>query len=314
MFRLFRILSPLLLAASLAGPAWAGDGEIIPLWPAGTLDADTIRGPERVGREGSGRGAVQNIAEPRMVIHRPARPNGTAIIIAGGGGYFRIQIGRGSEPVAKWLNAVGITAVVLYYRLPGDGWPASAPFADGQRAIRLLRARADTLGIDPQRIGMLGMSAGGHLSATLGSRFDTPFYPPLDATDTLSPRPDFTVLLYPVISMAPPLDTTRTREKLGTDPDVVAAYSIERHATSRSAPAFIAHSPDDPIAHPDHSRRMAAALKTAGVPVELHLFDSGGHSWGIGTPGTPTASWPRLFITWARAQGFIGPARTPPQP
>lgn len=306
-----RILCCLLLTLTIAGPTLAAASpEVLPLWPAGTLDADTVRGPERVGREGSGLGAVANISEPRMAIHRPARPNGTAVVIAGGGGYFRIQIGRGSEPVAKWLNAVGITAAILYYRLPGDGWPAAAPFADGQRAIRLLRARADELGIDPQRIGVIGMSAGGHLGAILGSRFETAFYEPVDAVDGVSPRPDFTVLLYPVISMAPPLDTTRSRQKLGTDPDVVEAYSAERHVQPRSSPAFLAHSLDDPIAAPDHSRVMAAALEQAGVPVELHLFDSGGHSWGIGLPGTATATWPRLFITWARQQGFVGTARS----
>jgi acetyl esterase/lipase len=274
-----------------------------------------IRGPEQVGRDGTAAGAVSNIGQPRMEIYRAAKPNGTAVLIAGGGGYFRIQIGRGSQPVAKWLAATGVTAAVLYYRLPGDGWPAVAPFQDGQRALRMLRARADEFGIDPEKIGVLGMSAGGNLAAVLGSRYDTAFYTPTEALDQLSARPAFMALIYPVISLKAPLDATRSKRELSTQKDAVAAYSAEQHvARGVTAPAFIAHAADDPIVDVGHSLAMFDALRAQSVPAELHVFETGGHSWGLGQTGSPVAAWPRLFASWARQRGFMGGSRVTPQP
>lgn len=307
-----RTLSILLIGLLASPLARSGEPEVIDLWPAAHFSPSPINGPEQVGREGGATGAVRNIARARMEIHRPARPNGTAVIIAGGGGYFRIQVGRGSQPVAQWLAAAGVTAAVLYYRLPGDGWPSTAPIEDGQRAIRLLRAQADELGIDPAQIGMLGMSAGGHLAAVNGTRHRTDFYAPVDAADELSARPDFVVLLYPVVSMRPPLDTTRTREHMDRAADVETAFSPELHVDAETAPMFIAHCKDDPIAHVDHSRVMYSALQKAGIASELQLYEQCGHSWGLGLPGTEAAAWPRQFTRWARGLGFMPRvARTP---
>lgn len=298
------ILGCLLLGGS--GFATAAEALVVPLWPESALEKSPVRGPEITGRDGSGLGAVSNVSQPRMEIHRPRNPNGSTVLIAGGGGYFRIQIARGSMPVAQWLASTGTTAVVLYYRLPADGWPVTAPFADAQRAMRLLRARAGEFGIDPKKIGMIGMSAGGHLAAMTAVRPDLAAYAPLDDADRLSPRPDFVGLLYPVISMKPPLDTTRSRRELGREDGAVEKYSAELHVSHETPPTFLAHAADDPIAAVGHSLRMFEALRAHDVPAELHVFGSGGHSWGLGQAGTAPAAWPRLFAAWARTHGFMG--------
>lgn len=301
---LWRLLGCLLLGG--IGSAHAATPTVVALWPEAVTAKSPVRGPERVGRDGKGLGAVSNISQPRMEIHRPARPNGTAVLIAGGGGYFRIQIGKESVPVAQWLAALGVTPVVLYYRLPGDGWPAVAPFQDAQRAMRLLRARAAEFGIDPQKIGMLGMSAGGHLAAITETRFDAPFYEPVDDSDRVSARPDFAALLFPVISLQPPLDTTRSKRELSTQKDAIEAYSAESHVTRSTPPTFIAHAADDTIAAIGHSLAMFNALHAQSVPTEMHVFEAGGHGWALGAPGSLVSAWPRLFATWARSHGYMG--------
>jgi len=296
-------LAVLLLACTGLAQA-QGAPATITLWPEGHLP-QTVSGPELVGNEGSAMGAVTRVSQPRMEIHRPAQPNGTAVLILGGGGYFRIQVGTAARPMAQWLASIGVTTAVLYYRMPADGWPASAPFADGQRAMRLLRANADALGIDPTKIGVMGASAGANLAGILATRFDHDFYPALDASDRLPSRPDFLAMLYPVVTLKPPYDTTRSRRELATQPDAVEAYSVEGHVRRDMPPVFLAHAADDRIADVGHSLLMFQAARAQDVPAELHIFDRGGHSWGLGRPGTQVAQWPRLFATWARAHGFM---------
>ena len=311
---LLRIVA--LVALCLGGTAAAeplvSSSSILPLWPQSMVEQAPTRGPEHVGRSGKGNGAVSNISNARLEIYRPEHPDGTAVVIMGGGGYFRIQIGNEAQPAAQWLAAIGVTAAVLYYRLPADGWPAVAPFQDGQRAVRLLRAHAAEYGVDPAKIGVLGMSAGGNLAAITATRFDQRFYPPLDAADQLSPRPDFAGLVYPVISLQPPYDGTRSRRELGTQGDAVQAYSAELHVSGATPPTFLAHAADDPIAAVGQSLVMFGALRAKSVPAELHVFENGGHGWGLGQPGSLVSAWPRLFAAWARSHGFMGGA-APPQ-
>jgi acetyl esterase/lipase len=242
---------------------------------------------------------------PRIEIHQPAHPNGTAIIVIGGGGYARIGMAQEVMPTATWLETQGVTAVVLYYRLPADHWPAVAPFQDAQRAIRVLRAHAQQLGINPARIGVLGFSAGGNLAGIASTRSAAAFYPPVDAADHLSARPDFAALLYPVISLQHPFDTTRSGRELSTQADSVQAYSVQLHVTHNAPPTFLAQAKDDPIANIGNSLIMADALKKNGVETELHVFEKGGHGWGMGTPGSEVAVWPSLFAAWARRNGFL---------
>jgi acetyl esterase/lipase len=301
-----RILLALLLCllpacATAARPAAP---ELVRLWP-GAPPGGGGRGPERVGSEGGDSGAVRGVVEPRMEVYRPARANGTAVLVIGGGGYFRIQIESAARPIARWLQGQGVTAFVLYYRLPGDGWNADAPFQDGQRAMRLIRANAARWNVDPAKVGVLGSSAGGHLSGILATRGGHDFYPVVDAADRLSAVPDFAALLYPVVSLRPPLDTTRTARHLRTLPNAAADYSVEEHVTAATPPFFLAHAEDDPIANVGHSRALEAAMRRAGRPVALHVFPQGGHSWGMGAPGSPVAAWPQLLADWMRSRGLL---------
>lgn len=278
----------------------------IDLWPSTPPgEGPGPRGPERVSMSGSHSGAVSNVSVPRIEIYTPAHPNGTAIIVIGGGGYARIGMGREVMPTAAWLETQGVTAVVLYYRLPADHWPAVAPFQDAQRAIRVLRAHASQFGINPARIGVLGFSAGGNLAGIAATRSAAAFYRPVDAADQLSARPDFAALLYPVISLEQPYDTTRSGRELSTQADAAQAYSVQLHVTHNAPPTFLAQAKDDPIANVGNSQIMYAALKKNGVAAELHVFDTGGHGWGMGTPGSEVAAWPGLFAAWARRGGFL---------
>jgi len=289
----------------VAVPAAAQGGEVINLWPGAMPGSGKPAGPEKTGNEGSATGAVSNVTTPRMVVVRPKHPNGAAVLVIGGGGYFRIQIGSAAMPTAQWLAARGITAFVLYYRLPGDGWNADAPFQDGQRAMRILRGNWKTLGIDPKRIGVLGFSAGGHLAGTLATRGGDAFYPAADAVDQVSAVPDFAALIYPVVSMRAPIDTTRSFRELKGLPNVRDAFSVEAHVTAVTPPIFLAHAADDPIAAPEHSLHLHAAMLAAKRPVELHLFETGGHSFGLGAKGSAVAAWPDLFETWASRHGWL---------
>jgi acetyl esterase/lipase len=306
----------LILALALPGRALAqaASTEVIRLWPGDPPGRGGPSGPERIGDSGAGEGAVSNVSVARMEVYRPARPTGAAVLVIGGGGYFRIQIASAARPIARWLQSRGITAFVLYYRLPGDGWNADAPFQDGQRAMRLIRSRAASLGIDPRRLGVLGSSAGAHLAAMLATRGDHDFYPRTDAADAVAARPDFAGLLYPVVSLQPPLDTTRTARQLRPLPDAATLFSAERHVTAATPPIFLAHAADDPIANVGHSLAMFAAMRVANRPVELHIFARGGHSWGLGRPGSAVAAWPALFLSWLTEQGNLRESEPPGRP
>jgi acetyl esterase/lipase len=298
------MLSCLVLVHLHAGAAPPG---AILLWP-GAPPGGAAPGPQR----DSAKGSITQVEQPYLIAHRPARPNGMAILLVSGGGYAHIEAGKESGPAANWLQAQGITAFELVYRLPQEGGGVAAPFQDGQRAMRVIRARAAEWGIDPARIGMLGFSAGAHLAGMTAVQPDASRYAPGDAMDAVSARPDFAVLLYPVLTMQAPFDTTHAKkELLGRHPTQAArdALSVELHVDARTPPMFIAQALDDPIASPENSQRMAAALGRAGVPVELHMFQHGGHGWGLGKPGSEPAAWPQLLLAWLQAHGWM---RQPP--
>jgi len=296
------------IAAPPAVPATRAT-QTIALWPDG-VPAGSGRAPsgdERVGRSGTGAGAVSNISRARIEILRPAHPDGTAALIIGGGGLFRIEIGHESMPTAEWLAALGVTPVILYYRLPADGWAPVAPFQDAQRAMRVLRARAPSLGIDPRRIGVIGFSSGGDLAGITATRFGHAFYAPTDAADQLPSRPDFAGLIYPVTSMQPPYDTTRTYRELAAQGDARTAYTVQSHVTTAMPPVFIAHAADDPIVDVGSSLALFDTLRRRRVPAELHVFENGGHGWGLGTLGSRVGNWPSLFVGWLAGHGLLAP-------
>ena len=244
------------------------------------------------------------------MVFRPQIPNGSAVLVAPGGGYARVVIDKEGYEIARWLAARGFTVFVLFYRLPGDGWAAGpdVALADAQRAIRVIRSRAGKYGIVPERVAVLGFSAGGHVAGDLATRFDAPTYAPRDSADRLSARPDIAGLIYAVQSMSAGLAHPGSRDLLigpGAGQALETAHSTATNVSAHTPPCFLAHAEDDPTVKVENSLQFRAACKRAGVPVETHLFTSGGHGFGLRRAmGKPAAAWPDLFITWAGTQGL----------
>lgn len=286
------------------------------LWPGVPPGGDAVRATEseieRSPNPAEQRDrALIGITKPRLTVYRPAHPNGAAVLILPGGSYLRVVVDKEGE-IGRLLNASGITAAVLAYRLPVDGWTAGrdAPLQDAQRAIRLIRS-GELGAVDPKRVGVLGFSAGGDLAAALTLRFSAETYPLLNDIDRLSARPDFTVLIYPAINMPVQLASGAAQ------PPQVDLYSA---VTSAAPPFFLVHAADDPAVPVDRTLKMFATLQAAKVPVEMHIFEEGGHGFGVrGAAGKPVAAWPELLVRWGeRRQIFTHPpqdaAGTAPPP
>lgn len=300
---------PALLVSS-AFAAKASSHVSMPLWPDAPPGSGGPDGPVRVSK----RGAWSHIAPPSLEIFMPSKPDGSAMLVAAGGGYKRIEMEHEAYPAALWLAERGIVAFTLAYRLPGEGWAQGplAPLQDAQRALRLIRARAATWGIDPRRLGVLGFSAGGHLMGLAATRSDFRSYERIDEVDDQSARPANAALIYPVITLEPPYDKTSTRRVLiGRHPSaaVRSEWSVETHVRAQCPPIFLAQAEDDQVSDPANTLIMASACRNAGVPVALYRFASGGHGFAMGRPGTPTTAWPSNYEAWLRGlrSGEAGP-------
>ncbi|GJD46198.1 hypothetical protein AFCDBAGC_4078 [Methylobacterium cerastii] len=283
--------------------------QVIDLWPGDPPGGGEGPDPNGYRFDETARGVITKVERPCLLVIRPDKPNGSAMIVAAGGGYRFIDIGNEGVPVGQMLTAVGVTVFLLIYRLPGEGWDngPDAPRQDAQRAVRLVRAQSTELGIDPARVGVLGFSAGGHLmgETAVGNQN---LYPPVDAHDALPYRPALAGLLYPVITMKAPFDGTSTRRVLVGDEVTeveMRTYSVDVQVRADTPPMFMAQAMDDPIAVCDHVLLMFAALRKAKIPAEMHLFERGGHGFGLGPPGTPVAAWPGLFLAWLHVRGFL---------
>jgi len=300
-------------AASMDGEPAPGSAQRIALWPAGLAPGDKAlpQAPQIVERSADPAlpdRYVTHVGEPWLVVYRPARPNGTALLVTPGGGYQRVVLDKeGSALVPAFVEQGGITLFVLRYRLPGEGREdRDAALADAQRALRLIRANAEQWQLDPRRIGVIGFSAGGHLAARLGNGFDQPAYPATDAIDRVSARPDFQLLVYPVIDMAGTDAHPGSRERLlgpQPEPALERRYSMQHQVRADTPPTFLVHAGDDDAVPVGNSLAFYAGLRQAGVPAELHVFPRGGHGFGTrGTAGLTTAAWPRLALDWIAAQ------------
>ena len=288
--------------------------ETIELWPAGVPGAPAKPPVETVQERSTDSGiadrAVTGIARPRMVVFRPRLPNGTALLIMPGGGYSRVVIDREGYELARWFAARGTTAFVLFYRLPGDGWAAGPDVAlsDAQRAMRLIRSRARDFAIEPERVGAMGFSAGGHLCADLATRHAAATYAAVDAADALSARPFVAAPIYPVVSMTAPLAHAGSRALLvgkAAPRTLEEAHSPHLHVTAGTPPCFLCAAEDDETVPVENTLLLRVALKAAKIPVETHLFANGGHGFGLRRAyGKPVEVWPQLFLDWARTQGF----------
>ncbi|MFT4089586.1 MAG: alpha/beta hydrolase [Asticcacaulis sp.] len=279
--------------------------EYIDLWPngpSGLINTSLKEITEVTGTPPFGR--TWGVTQPRIGVYRPANPNGSAMLVIPGGGYRIASVDKEGRDIARYLAAQGITAFVLIYRMPAEGWEKASdvPLMDAQRAIRLIRRKADDFGIDAEKVGVMGFSAGGHLCASLATRFAANVYAPVDEADALSARPFLSAPIYPVVTMIPGITHKGSHDNLiGADADEATTrlYSTEQHVTADTPPTFIVHSEDDATVPVENALLLRAALKKTGVAVETHLYPYGGHGYGM---TNPDLNWGPLFLTFARRQ------------
>jgi acetyl esterase/lipase len=278
----------------------------IPLWPGAapgdardTGDIGEEKDTTKPGQDPPGKYIIRlgNVSKPTIQVFKPAKEKdtGAAIVVCPGGAYYILAMDLEGTEVCKWLNSIGVTGVLLKYRVPirKDRPRYAAPLQDAQRAIGLVRQNAKEWGIDPGRVGILGFSAGGHLSATTSNTYESRTYPPVDDADKQSCRPDFTILVYPAYLTAP---------------EGSMSLAPEIRVTASTPPAFIAMTEDDPV-HVESALAYTLALKNAKVPVELHLYPKGGHGYGLRPSENLVTTWPARAAEWLAASGYLKPAR-----
>lgn len=299
----------LIMAAMMSG-AWLRAAEapsVVDLWPEGVPDLKADGGPEK--EEGTGR--FSNIHHPTLTIYAPpeGKANGTAVIYAAGGGYIRVAVGANGGEITRWLNSLGITVFVLKYRNVEYGHPA--PLRDVLRAVRTIRSRAEEWKLNPAHIGILGGSAGGHVAASAGTLFDAPEGRTGAEIDKVSGRPDFLVLVFPVITMEDPYAHGISRKALISDQPTDEAkrhLSVDEQVTKQTPPTFLVHSSEDTTVPVENSLLFYQAMRKAKAPIEMHLYPKGPHGSGMDPKLGPTAEWPKHCESWMRFNGWL-PAR-----
>lgn len=303
-------------ADALARPGLARKGETIELWPqppAGALHP----GMTEIVEQSSSNPAyssrrMKGISRPRMVAFPAAQPNGSAMLIIPGGGFEWNYFEHEGYYIADILNRAGITCFVLFYRVAQDGWsdPAGVGPADAQRAMRVIRANAARFHLDPARVGVMGFSAGGFLTATLATRHSARFSTSIDATDKLSARPLLTAPIYPVQTVDPAYAYGGVAPSLfGGQPTAaqIRDWSPDLNVTPDAVPTFLVHAEDDDTVPVANTVRLRDAMVAARIPVETHLFANGGHGFGVRPqPGHPDGLWLPLFLNFAREQKLFG--------
>ncbi|MEM8967244.1 MAG: alpha/beta hydrolase [Bacteroidota bacterium] len=233
---------------------------------------------------------------------------GAAVIVCPGGGYNMLAMDHEGHQIAQWLNSFGVSAYILTYRLGKNGYKHPIPMNDGKRAIRTVRAHAEKWSIDPNRIGVLGFSAGGHMASTLGTHFDTGDASASDMIEQQSSRPDFMVLLYPVISFTEDYQHAGSRRSLlgdDADDELVASLSNERQVKANTPPTFLVHTNEDTGVPPENSIYFYLALREKNIPAELHVFEKGRHGLGMGSRYSAFSAWPELCEAWMLERGLL---------
>jgi acetyl esterase/lipase len=274
------ILLLLLICSSLSAQ------EKILIYPNGPKNSNGITDKETMQRADF----VTKITEPRMYYYPADKEKsiGAAVLICPGGGYIGVSVIKEGEEIAKWFNELGVTAFVLYYRMPNGH--SEIPLQDAQTALKIIKKSAKKWNLDKNKIGIMGFSAGGHLASTIGTHFKSKMQ-----------RPDFMILGYPVVTMEKELTHAGSRENLlGKNPTdkMVKRYSNELRVTKKTPPTFIVHAIDDTTVPVANSRQLLKALQDKGVPAELHTFEVGGHGFGMRPKGIPVDYWPDLLKTW----------------
>jgi acetyl esterase/lipase len=298
---------PFLLCLFLSPPVTPADPPlVVEIWPGKPPGDSSAIGEEKfiemkVGGKpyqvfGRPTKWLTNVTKPTLTIYRPAREKdtGAAMLICPGGGYHNLGWDVEGEEVAEWLTSIGLTGIILKYRCPrrpGDtkGVPPIWPLQDSQRALSLVRSRAQEWGIDPKRIGIVGFSAGGHLAAASAMNSDKRAYEPLDDIDKISCRPDFAIPLY-------------SGYLVGNDNDVLSA---DMRVSKETPPILLVHATNDPISKVENSVVLYLALKKAGAPVEMHLYADGGHGFGVRKSDLPCSAWTQRCVEWLRSRGVM---------
>lgn len=282
-----------LFAVVMTATAVAAGPEVVPLWAEGAPVTPITGSP----------------IEP--FLERYDLPAGDGpfptIIVCPGGGYRNLALDHEGVQIATWLTEHGIAAFVLHYRHAPE-YRHPAPLTDAQRAIRLVRTNAAQWDVDPQRIGILGFSAGGHLTATAGTLFDAGDPNAKDPVDRASCRPDFFVLCYPVITLEGPYTHTGSRDNLlgeNPDPALLERMSPEKQVTAETPPAFLFHTSEDTGVPPENSVIFYEALHAKGVPSEMHIFEKGPHGVGLAQKDPALSQWPELLFRWLQGRGIV---------
>jgi acetyl esterase/lipase len=300
MYSIRSALVPVTLAVTLAAVSSAA-GPAIPLWPKTAPGSQGDIGPEKdnTGPKDAlvgGRKVIRlgNVSVPAMTVYRPSKvkDTGAAVLVFPGGGYTILALDLEGTEVCEWLNSIGVTAILVKYRVPAPaGQPKwAAPLQDAQRALGMVRKQAGELGLDPKRIGVLGFSAGGHLAAAASTNFDRRTYEAVDEADAVPCRPDFSLLIYPAYLT------------VKEDGDKIAP---ELTITGETPPTFLVQAEDDGV-RVENSLFYYAALRKAKVPAEMHLYPSGGHGYGLRPSANLVATWPKRAEEWLRSLGVLG--------
>ena len=290
----------------------------IPLWndaipgPSSTMKETIVDRPITDGSDAKQDRHIRGVTKPTMTVYLPENPNPkrTAVVILPGGGFSILAIDKEGHDVARWLNELGVVGIVVKYRLPDTNakvYVRNSSIPDVQRAIRMTRSNSDKWKIDPNRIGVVGFSAGGYLTAAIGTMYDKGDPNASDLIERESCRPDFIAPIYPLVSLGSLADS-RTEfliRMLGPSPsdELRHKYSPEQQVDDKTPPTFLVHANDDRL-NSEHSVTFYLALKRAGVPVELHVFSRGGHGYGIRQRGLPISNWPKRWLDWMQNEGF----------
>ena len=297
-------ITTLLASALLALPAiLAAAPPVIVLWPEGVPGLKANALPEKIEN-----GRITQIHQPGLLVFPPerAKVTGTAVVVCSGGGYVRISVNPRGDSTTRLFNSLGVTVFVLKYRLSDYGHPA--PLQDVLRAIRTVRSRAKEFGVAPDRIGVMGASAGGHLSACAATLWDSPAGKTGASLDAVSARPDFAVLVYPVISMSAPFTHGGSCKGLLGDnpaPELADALSVEKHVRKDGPPVFICATMADSVVPVENSLAFYQALAKAGVPSEMHVYPQGSHGNCYDPQYGPTTAWPRRMEEWMRFNHWL---------
>jgi acetyl esterase/lipase len=309
--RILKVFSWVVAMSFVVPVSIAEEPTVITLWDGMAPGSEKFTGEEKVDQRNEGGLAnawITGVSQPTLTVVAPQEDqrDGTAVIICPGGGYGGLSWDKEGREVGQWLADIGVTSFVLKYRHGGGVHQHPVPLSDVQRAVRLVRSQADQWKIVPERVGVMGFSAGGHLASSAGTHFDEGNKAAGDIVRNQSCRPDFLVLIYPVISLDAAITHGGSRKNLLGDnptPEQVKLMSNDLQVTDKTPPTFIVHASDDGAVPVANALRFYQACVDHKVPAELHVFEKGGHGFGMRQQG-PVAEWPSLLANWLKSRGL----------